>query len=189
MKQLARAAALAAAVLSPVALAAVSAPAGAVTSACSADPFCAGQTAVSPSLAMAVASDTPASKSPVVAAVPSASPRQDWDIRSPANPVNGDKIFRWAPNGVPSTGPALCVSSPFVAVRSAIQLRKCNGSPYQQWTPVHPGEDGAVVWVNNGTGLALTEPPGTIPGTHLQARTVGTGTGNNKRWRYVFPPS
>jgi len=190
MKQLARAAALAAAVLSPVALAAgFAAPAAGVTAACASDPFCGGQTAISPNLALAVASDHPASTDHVVAAVPSASPRQDWDMRPPANPVNNDKVFRWAPNGVPSTGPALCLSDPFFGVRKPLQLRKCNGSPFQTWTPTHFTEDGAAVWVNNATGLAMTEPPGTVAGTPLQGRTVGAGTGTNKLWHFVPPPA
>lgn len=185
MKQLARAAAAAAVLLAPAAAAvAAVAPAGAVTSACASDPFCGGQTLKSPALALAAASDTARTLSPVVVAVPSASSRQDWDMRNPANPVNNDKIFTWAPNGIRS---GLCMSDPFTSVRKPIQLRRCNGSEFQRWTPALGG-DGYVVWVNDATGFALTAPPGAVPGTGLQGRSVGQGTGSNKLWIFTPPP-
>lgn len=142
--------------------------------------FCGGlSTAQTPAAAMTVDDRVPSLGSPVETAPEAVSRRQDFDIRSPVNPVNGDKIFQWAPRGV-TTSPAICVTGHF-AVRSAVTMQRCIGSLRQRWTPV--AAPGGFLWINDATGLAMTNASGEV-----QSRTVGAGTSLNKVWHQVSTP-
>jgi len=167
------------------ALAAALAPAGAVTTACSAGDsgFCGGQSTVQAAPAALSVQNIPGSRAgqALVAVTPSATRRQDWDLRVPASGGSGtggpDKIFRWAPSGVPSNWCATVVGF----VQSAVRLERCTGSTDQIWRPA--AQATGVNWVNVLTGLALTDVSGAV-----QVRSVGQGTGLNKRWVFVSNP-
>ena len=172
--------AAAAAVLG-LALAGPASAASAITPACGATSFCGGQTLDSPDLALAVASAAPHTGTAVIVAVPAASPSQDFLMKNPANPVNNDKSFQLAQSGVPS---GLCMSEPDIHVKTLIVLRRCNGSPFQVWTPAL--FDGSFnAWINNASGFALADPDSGPAGTQLVSRTAGAGTALNELWEFT----
>jgi hypothetical protein len=153
----------------------------AITPACGATSFCGGQTLDSPDLALAVATSVPATGTKVIVAVGAADPRQDFLMVSPANPVNNDKLFRYAPSGVAS---GYCMSEPSLDVKTLIVLRKCNGSVFQQWTPAQ--FDGSVnTWINNASGFALSDPNSGPAGTQLVSRRAGLGTYAGELWEFT----
>lgn len=168
-----------AASLATAGLMAFAIPAGAVTNACASGDggFCGGQSTVQAAPA-ALAVGAPAAQvkagTPLVAVTPAVSLRQDFDQRNPVNPVNNDKIFKWAPRGVLSN---LCVTETG-GTKSQLTLQRCVGSQNQRWTPA--AQASGFNWVNDATGLAMTNASGMV-----QARSVGTGTALNKRWTFT----
>lgn len=154
-------------------------PAQAITVGCATldGGFCGGQTTVqSTPAAMTVASSATDAKAGtgLVGTTPADSQRQDFDQRNPLNPVNNDKVFKFAPRGVPTN---LCVTD-VGGVGSAVVLEHCNGSEAQRWQPVEQAT--GFNWINDATGLALTNVNGT-----LRVRPDGAGTANDKRWVFT----
>src|SRR6266516_147204 len=66
---------------------------------------------------------------------------------------------------------------------SQLNLRLCEpgsvGSSHQLWHPDNILGGGYVVWVNAADGMAMTVA-GDTPGSPVQVRAVGAGTGGNK---------
>jgi hypothetical protein len=85
-----------------------------------------------------------------------------------------DKIFRWAPSGVPSNFCATVTGG----TQTPVRLERCTGANNQIWSPTLQAT--GVNWINKATGLAMTNASGAV-----QVRSVGTGTGLNKRWEFV----
>jgi hypothetical protein len=176
-------AALAAATGAGLTALALALPATADTVACSThtiDPFCGGQNTEQTVPQALSVQNIPGSRAgqALVAVTPAVTRRQDWDQRVPASGGSGsggpDKIFRWAPSGVPSQWCATETGG----FRSAVRLERCTGANDQIWKPVLQAT--GVNWVNKATGLALTNASGSV-----QVRSIGTGTALNKRWIFV----
>lgn len=157
--------------------------ASAVTAGCTAGDsgFCGGQNteqAAPAALAVPVFSGTTRAGEALVAVTPAANRRQDWDFRVPATGGSGtggpDKIFRWAPSGVPSRWCATVVGG----TQSPVRLERCTGATNQIFRPALQAT--GVNWVNVLTGLSLTNVSG-----HVQVRSTGLGTALNKRWEFV----
>jgi hypothetical protein len=163
---------------------AIALPATADTVACNThtiDPFCGGQNTeqLTPqALAVPVSHGGSRAGEALIAVTPAVTRRQDWDQRAPSSGGSGtggpDKIFRWAPSGVPSVWCATDVGGP----RSPVRLQRCTGANNQIWSPAI--QAAGVNWVNKATGLTLTNAGGSV-----QVRSLGAGTALNKRWIFV----
>jgi hypothetical protein len=144
------------------------------------DPFCGGQNTEQLVPQALSVQNIPGSRSgqALVAVTPAVTRRQDFDQRVPTSGGSGsggpDKIFRWAPSGVPSKW---CMTD-VGGLRSPVRLMGCTGANNQIWKPVLQAT--GVNWVNKATGLALTNASGSV-----QVRSIGTGTALNKRWIFV----
>src|SRR6266516_4614390 len=183
--KLTRLAVLAAGLATPLALALPAAHA--VTRACTTGDggFCSGQVskqAVPLELAVAVSIAQVTDGTKIVASTPALSGREDWDIR----PATGSfRTFTFAPRGQPTN---LCLTASSDVPGSQLNLRLCEpgsvGSSHQLWHPDNILGGGYVVWVNAADGMAMTVA-GDTPGSPVQVRAVGAGTGGNKNFAPV----
>lgn len=154
-------------------------PAQAVTVGCATldGGFCGGQTTVQATPAAMTVNGPAGNAKPgteLVGTTPADSQRQDFDQRNPLNPVNNDKVFKFAPRGALTN---LCVTD-VGGVGSVVVLERCNGGENQRWQPVE--QDTGFNWINDATGLALTNVNGT-----LRVRPDGLGTATDKRWVFA----
>ena len=167
-----------------IAALATAAPAFAVTNACTSGDsgFCGGQvTSQAQPLELAVGVPAAQAKAGtgIVADTPGLNLREDWDMRNPADqPGSQVKIFKFAPRGIRTN---LCVTE-VGGTQSQLVLERCTGANNQRWTPNEQAS--GFNWVNQATGLALTAVSDSS-GTPVQARSLGAGTGANKRWTFV----
>ena len=120
----------------------------------------------------------------LVGMTPAFSAREDWDVRPPS-PGSSGRVFRWAPRGVRSP---LCITASRDVARSRPTLQQCQigaaGSSHQIWTPVNVIDSGYRVYKNAANGLVMTLV-GDFNGAPLQIRSMGSGTGGNKNFKFV----
>ncbi len=120
---------------------------------------------------------------PLVGLTPAFSSREDWDVRS--LPGSSDRVFRWAPRGIPVP---LCITATLDLARSQLRLEQCRigsaGGSHQIWTPVNVIHHSYRVYRNVANGLVMTLS-GDFNGAPLQIRSMGLGTGANKNFKLV----
>jgi hypothetical protein len=121
----------------------------------------------------------------LVGMTPAFSAREDWDVRPPS-PGSSDRVFRWAPRGVRSP---LCITASRDVARSRPTLQQCQigaaGSSHQIWMPVNVIDSSYRVYKNAANGLVMTLV-GDFNGAPLQIRSMGSGTGGNKNFKFVL---
>jgi hypothetical protein len=130
--------------------------------------YCASQEIVSDGIELAVPNKATAYARLTFKPTSTANPAEDFEFYNPAVHGDNQKIFEWAPRGVPS---GLCAA---VSNSGALLvLKPCKpGSAGQQWDANGPDPSGGYEWTSEANGRAISDPNG-APYTRAVLVTVG----------------